>query len=385
MTDTNTLLTKTRMILEKSKVSQQEGRLRGEQFNIFHVCGVNHYETMHSAILAEFLNPEGSHGQGDVYLKEFLATVGKDEILSNFDTLTASVITEHTIPNGRLDILITNAQKQAIIIENKIYAGDQWEQLKRYDDFAFTKYHAGNYSILYLTLWGDEASEQSGKEVKYTCISYKDTILKWLERCIQISAQKPLIRETMIQYTNLIKELTNQAMEQKYKNELLEMMMNNAEAVATIYDMQDDYFKYVWENKIRPELQKMAINLKLEYDEYNMSCQITDGKCFTFHSPDWQYLKIQFDSNKRKGVFDLYYGIASLDGIHPGPQQKLDIFSDSSSNKWPYGNAYLDSYRNWDMQTLADMVNHTDKFVNYIKDKIQNVLNALEQQNIKLE
>lgn len=37
------------------------------------------------------------------------------------------------------------------------------------------------------------------------------------------------------------------------------------------------------------------------------------------------------------------------------------------------------------MQTLADMVNHPDKFVNYIKDKIQNVLNALEQQNIKLE
>ena len=37
------------------------------------------------------------------------------------------------------------------------------------------------------------------------------------------------------------------------------------------------------------------------------------------------------------------------------------------------------------MQTLADIVNHTDKFVNYIKEKIQIVLDELEQQGIKLE
>lgn len=241
MVEINTLLTQAKLILEKAKVAQQESRLRGEQFNIFHACGVNHYEATHSAIIAEFLNPQGSHGQGDVYLKEFLDIVGKNGTLPVFDTSTASVFTEYVVPNGRLDILIANTKNQAIIIENKIYAGDLWEQLKRYEEFAAEKYHAGNYAILYLTLWGDEASEQSGKDVKYTCISYKETILKWLERCIQISAQKPLIRETMIQYTNLIKELTNQVMEQKYKNELLELMMNNAEATATICDMQDDF------------------------------------------------------------------------------------------------------------------------------------------------
>lgn len=81
MAEINTLLTQAKLILEKAKVAQQESRLRGEQFNIFHACGVNHYETTHSAIIAEFLNPQGSHGQGDVYLKEFLGIVGKNGTL----------------------------------------------------------------------------------------------------------------------------------------------------------------------------------------------------------------------------------------------------------------------------------------------------------------
>ena len=37
------------------------------------------------------------------------------------------------------------------------------------------------------------------------------------------------------------------------------------------------------------------------------------------------------------------------------------------------------------MQTLADMVNHTDKFVKYIKGKIQIVLDELERQGINPE
>lgn len=310
MAEINTLLTQAKLILEKAKVAQQESRLRGEQFNIFHACGVNHYETTHSAIIAEFLNPQGSHGQGDVYLKEFLDIVGKNGTLPVFDTSTASVFTEYVVPNGRLDIPITNTKNQAIIIENKIYAGDQREQLKRYDEFAAEKYHAGNYAILYLTLWGDEASGQSGKDVKYTCISYKETILKWLERCIQISAQKPLIRETMIQYTNLIKELTNQAMEQKYKNELLELMMNNAEATATICDMQDDFFKYVCENRIRPALKNLAEEMGFEYGESDDAWGNSKWQGFNFKRLP---LAIYFEAERGK-MYDIVYGFV-FEGI----------------------------------------------------------------------
>lgn len=276
MTEMQELLNQAKLILEKDKVSRNESRLRGEQFNIFHVCGVNHYEVTHSAILAEFLNPKASHGQGDTYLKEFLSVVGDVGLPSAFETSEASVTTEYPTSCGRLDILISNNKGQAIIIETKIYAGDQWEQLKRYDNFSSQKYHVGNYAILYLTLWGDEASKQSGEGVRYKCISYKDTIQEWLKRCICISAQRPLIRETMIQYSNLIKELTNQTMDAMNKNELLELMANNAEVVAEIFNNQSDYIKYTWENRIRPKLQKLAAQKNLLYEEYGSSAVLLD-------------------------------------------------------------------------------------------------------------
>lgn len=381
MTEINTLLNQAKLILEKSKVSQQESRLRGEQFNIFHACGVNHYETTHSAILAEFLNPKGSHGQGDIYLKEFLATLGENEMLSAFDTSTASVTTEYAVPNGRLDLLITNIKNQAIIIENKIYAEDQWEQLKRYKEFAEKKYRSGNYVILYLTLWGDEASKQSGENVAYICISYKGTILKWLEHCIQLSAQKPLIRETMIQYVNLIKELTNQAMEQKYRNELLELMMNNAEAVATICDIQGDYFKYVCENRIRPALKNLAEEMGFEYGESDDAWGNNKWQSFYFKR---RHLAIYFEAERGR-MYDIYYGF-DFEGVEERPvMSQLEHFPGKPNESWPYGWVSLDQYRYWDMQTLADMVNHTDKFVKYIKGKIQIVLDELERQGINPE
>lgn len=380
MTDISKLLAEARVILEKAKVAQQESRQRGEQFNIFHACGVNHYETRHSAILAEFLNPEGSHGQGDVYLKAFLDVV---PFPFQFDTSTAKVTTEFPTADGRMDVLITNAKGQAVIIENKIYAGDQWEQLKRYNTFASRQYHAGNYAILYLTLWGNEASEQSGEGVDYTRISYRDTILKWLERCIPISAQKPLIRETMIQYANHIKELTFQTMDAKNKDELIKLMIDNAEAIAEIDNTKGDYFKAIWDNHIKPKLKELATRMGFEFTESNMDC-LQGGKEFTFKKPEWKTMAISFGSEIKK-YNDFYYGIVSLDGKMPA-QQKLNVFDDEPTDGWPYGWSYLEPpYRAWDMYTLAAIVTHPEDFVDYINIKIQNVVDELERLGIRLE
>lgn len=380
MTEMQELLNQAKLILEKDKVSRNESRLRGEQFNIFHVCGVNHYEVTHSAILAEFLNPKGSHGQGDTYLKEFLSVVGDVGLPSAFDTSEASVTTEYSTSCGRLDILISNNKGQAIIIENKIYAGDQWEQLKRYDNFASQKYHVGNYAILYLTLWGDEASEQSGEGVRYKCISYKDTIQEWLKRCICISAQRPLIRETMIQYSNLIKELTNQNMDNINKNELLELMANNAEEVAAICNMQSDFFKYICETRISPRLNAMAQCFGFEFHESGDAWSNKKYQGFHFTK---NHLAIYFEADRGQ-MYDIYWGF-DFENIERPQIPQLSIFPGTPTNAWPYGWAYLDKYRYLDMTTLAEIVNNMDEFVNYIKEKIESVLTELNQRGIKLE
>ena len=55
-----------------SKKYENAAKLTGENFNIFDVLKLSTSEVRtHSAFLAELLNPEGSHGQGDIFLRLF--------------------------------------------------------------------------------------------------------------------------------------------------------------------------------------------------------------------------------------------------------------------------------------------------------------------------
>ncbi|MBQ5443834.1 MAG: PD-(D/E)XK nuclease family protein [Erysipelotrichaceae bacterium] len=109
----------------------------GAGFNVFRLCGVDHYETMHSKILAEFLNPKGSHGQGKLFLDLFCEMLGRLGFDGSF-SLNVSVSTEFTgyikgESVGRFDILIEDSSTSSVcVIENKIFASEQPEQLKRY-------------------------------------------------------------------------------------------------------------------------------------------------------------------------------------------------------------------------------------------------------------
>lgn len=375
-------LSRLNLILEQSKIKRQESAQRGEQFNIFHICGIEHYETSHSTILAGILNPNGNHGQGDIFLKAFLESVSNPACLSEFDTKTASVKTEYDTSNGRIDILITNEKHQAIIIENKIYASDQPKQLIRYDEFAQRTFHKGNYIILYLTLWGDEASKESADGVTYHCISYRTTIFKWLDKCMQLSVQRPLIRETLIQYSNLIKELTNQTMEDLNKDEFLKIMMENSHTVATICEMQYDFFKYVGKKLITPLLKEVAKDLDFEYHESDTFWEGARYDGFDFRKGN---LRITFEAGK-SCMNDIYYGFDFItDKKDKMPNIKMPNEFKSPGEYWPYGAAYLDQYRYWNTTTLSDIITNPNKFKNYIKGKIQAVLTILEENGISIE
>ena len=97
-------------------IRQEEvSRSTGENFNVFKLCGVDHYENAHSDIIAEFLNPKGSHGCGSDLFQAFCKITGLDF----FKYGNADVIREYWIDEGRLDILI-RAGENKIAIENKI-------------------------------------------------------------------------------------------------------------------------------------------------------------------------------------------------------------------------------------------------------------------------
>ena len=118
----------------------------GGRFNIFGLLGVGYSENTHSSILAELLSPQGSHGSKYKFLQAFIETVKLKDFIQDFDFQGATVQTEVVVGNGRIDILINDNNYHAVIIENKIFAVDQREQLKRYNEYAIQKFGLGNFA-----------------------------------------------------------------------------------------------------------------------------------------------------------------------------------------------------------------------------------------------
>lgn len=218
---------------------------KGESYNLFKVIDMTSNETsVHSAFLADLLNPKGLHHMGDVFLRLFT-----DEFLNDisFSTETAVVEREKHIgpvtatTGGRLDIIVTDADRKAIIIENKIYASDQENQLIRYHNYA--EKNTSEHKLFYLSLDGtvhdeDKTAKHDNKELieeeHYFTISYESDILKWLEQCREKVVDKPLIREGISHYINLIKHLTNQTISKEMEKDLKDLILENPKYIQNL-------------------------------------------------------------------------------------------------------------------------------------------------------
>lgn len=218
---------------------------KGESYNLFKVIDMTSNETsVHSAFLADLLNPKGLHHMGDVFLRLFT-----DEFLNDisFSTETAVVEREKHIgpvtatTGGRLDIIVTDTDRKAIIIENKIYASDQENQLIRYHNYA--EKNTSEHKLFYLSLDGtvhdeDKTAKHDNKELieeeHYFTISYESDILKWLEQCREKVVDKPLIREGISHYINLIKHLTNQTISKEMEKDLKDLILENPKYIQNL-------------------------------------------------------------------------------------------------------------------------------------------------------
>lgn len=209
------------------------------KFNIFSILRKSHDEVnLHSRFIGEILDKEGVHGQKAKFAKLFLETLNIDDfLLENYKT-------KREYKN--IDLLLTN-NKKAIIIENKIWAKDQEAQLERYYDIIKSEnYSDKDIHIIYLTPFGKEPAESSlGKlkdKMEVKLISYDKHITDWLEKCINLSLETPSIKEILIQYLNLIKELTGNTMSDKHKNEIIELLFiqDNMSLARKIVESWDD-------------------------------------------------------------------------------------------------------------------------------------------------
>lgn len=264
MDKTTHLLSLTSKIAEKYHAID---RATGQQFNVFSILGLESAEVKtHSAFLAELLNPKGSHYQGDLFLKLFLNHLE----IENFNTSNASVEVEKHIgtiddkyeSGGQIDLYISdnNSPPNIIIIENKIWAGDQYNQLKRYQNYATSKTSENRISLYYLTPSGSSPSSESKVDLienkDFKLLSYSSDILQWLEECLKAITLKEYLRVNISQYINIIRKMTNQAENSEMTKELA-ILYKNKDFFDGFFELEKamKYYKFeaqknFWESLI---------------------------------------------------------------------------------------------------------------------------------------
>lgn len=245
--------------IKRYLTSEQES---GKYFNIFSIIDATRDEVkVHSAFLAELLNPLGSHGYKATFLRLFVSQMG----ITDFDCESAYTVVEYYIgpiqgaEGGRIDIFIADKKGNSIVIENKIDASDQEYQLYRY-------YNTHPQNVIYLTLYGKEPTDTSvvnecGKRLKresYKCISYENDIRTWLSNCIEEVHKTPYLANAIGQYLNLIQQLTHKT-ESMERNEIKKLLENNLETScemnALLTEIKEEIQWRFWQ-KLQQKLEK---------------------------------------------------------------------------------------------------------------------------------
>lgn len=217
-------------IYKNFKETQTRQKQRGlNDFNLFTTLLNKTDEVrLHSRFLASLLNPKGFHYQDSLFLEIFLALYKPVDF--SFDVSNASVYREHE----HIDLYLSDGNNH-IIIENKIYAGDQKAQIERYIKSVQGSQPEANFDdgqmniwVIYLTIdrerpsafslgnyqLNTELSELSNGSHKtfYSNLHYsvksKHTIMKWLNSSLAEVENLQDLSFAIKQYMEVVAKLT---------------------------------------------------------------------------------------------------------------------------------------------------------------------------------
>ena len=205
-----------------------------------------------SRILADLLDPKGSHAQQESFLRLFiehcLPTIHRDDrwqvLLDNIDKMEVVLeeVTSKSNSLRRMDIYLkyqVGNDSYGICIENKPYASDQYNQLIDYYKELERRGHI-NRHMVYLNEHNDTPSEYSVDTKtleswitsnQYSHLRFSD-LIGWLKAC-QVECQNHSVSEFIAQ---LIKFIQKQFMGIEDMNEaksVLDTMLSSQENIAS--------------------------------------------------------------------------------------------------------------------------------------------------------
>jgi len=328
-------------------------------FNIFSILRKSNEEVnLHSRFIYELLNPNGTHKQGSKFLELFLK-----EIEIEFPSLDVAIFKE----KFNIDILIESKPK-VIIIENKIDTQDHSNQLSNYLNTIKSRgYRDENISLIYLTLFEEEPNEESIRD-KVLNITYSEHIRNWIESCIKEVATIPTLRETLVQYLNLINKLTHQSHYKGFVLEVKDFLLKDNN-LKTILEIENSIIEAKIEVQLtfwRELINHLQPHYKFEFTNYNNDKRIEK-------SVDRYY-------KKQKNRKDYGYEYQIDDNLYFYIELKNNLY---------YGFYFLDDENKTDSQLEklnkikidwedGDYWKYTDKRLNFEEFNTPNVLDLLD-------
>ena len=207
-----------------------------EIFNLFSILLNERDEVnLHSRFISVLLDPKAPHKMGNTFLSLFLRVVE-----SNMQVDDAEISITPNFLN-KIDALDSNHEEEG--------------QLEKYYREAIEEgYSKDNINIYYLTLDQHEPSEESvstsGKYPelveKVQCISYGSEIIEWLKECAKESYAKPILRESINQYINLLQKMTNNESSVSERIELMNIVGKNSDNLESAMFLIKNFKHIQW-------------------------------------------------------------------------------------------------------------------------------------------
>jgi formate dehydrogenase maturation protein FdhE len=317
--DENELSQSVALLLQHSagiiKKYDERYRQTGLKYNIFKIARISEKEVIMCRVIADLLNPKGSHYKGDLYLKSFLDVVSpkkgvvsaKIDSLKKLNTAKAKVITEYsTDAKRRIDIVISD-DNVFIPIEAKIWAGEQKDQVKDYAEYSRKKNKSENVPVLFLTLDGKDS--ETAKKDEYVSISFKEDIVSWLEQCLNKTETEktPPIHEVIKQLLSAIKSILGETEDNKMNKEITEIISQSKEtllaaaAIKTAVEGLDGKTKEIFSDGIYKAVCEALPNAKWLPNEEgwdSIFIPIRHDDYSLWINYDWKLIQLAIENKK---------------------------------------------------------------------------------------
>jgi hypothetical protein len=251
-----------------------ESPLRQDDFNIFSILNLEYDEVrLHSRILKRFIENDVDGFVNIIPSKYWINKIKPKE--NQFEEILIEVpvySNNENLGDGRIDLLI-NFKGFSIIIENKIFAKDQENQLVKYHSYG--EKFCDDFLLLYLTPLGKSPEDISIRfndliipslEINkhFYNISYRYHILNWLNVYRDEKKNNNLENGVLNQYINSLNKICG-IMDAQQKERIIELL--NDQAVRSGLSLIKSDIQTI-ENKIHTFWLKVAQHIEEKSPKY---------------------------------------------------------------------------------------------------------------------